>query len=427
MEQQNQPKSEMKETSDFFSKELTAEERNLYNRQFRLDGWDQRILKNSRVLIVGVGGLGCEIAKNLAMLGVGHLDLVDLDVIEHSNLNRQVLFVDAPIAQPKAIAAAKMLKKINPNITIKGYHSSLEQLPPVLFKKADVIIGGLDSKQARINLNTQAIRFKKPLVDGGVNQFNGHVYTIFPYENACYECYPTSSTESDEMAACTVVGIPRKRIHCLFKATMAFEEKFGREANAQSIEDVLFIQTYTNEMAEKYGFKPLFKQKEIIDVIDHHEPGIITINAVIASLQSQETLKILFNLRGNTAIGKATQQYIIYNGMTARFYYIDKPRNPECAQCGDHVLRETFYLRKNQPLSVIISALQMKGYTQDEEMEPILTVPDFDTLRVLDLDETAKANRLHSLSLLTLSGFKEGDIYVTIRIFKAKKKNHEKH
>ncbi|WP_457556572.1 HesA/MoeB/ThiF family protein [Candidatus Harpocratesius sp.] len=412
--------------SNFFSKELTEEERLLYNRQFRLDGWDQRILKDSRVLIAGIGGLGCEIAKNLAMLGVGHLDLVDLDVIEHSNLNRQILFIEAPIAQPKAIAAAKMLQKINPNIIIKGYHSSLEQLPPILFKKADVIVGGLDSKQARINLNLQAIRFKKPLVDGGVNQFNGHVYTTFPYENACYECYPTSSTESDEMAACTVVGIPRKRIHCLFKAIMFFEEKFKREPNAQFKEDVLNIQQYTNDMAEKYGFKPLFQEKEIINIIDHHEPGIITINAVIASIQSQETLKILYNLRGNIAIGQASKQYLIYNGMTGKFYSFDKPRNPRCSQCGDNIVRETFYLKPDQPLKTIISALQMKEYTLDEEMEPILTIPDFDTLRVLDLDKTAKENKLHSLSLLTLSGFKEGDIYVTIRLFKdkVKKKSH---
>ena len=407
--------------SDFFSNDLSEQERQLYDRQFRLDGWDQRILKNSRVLLAGVGGLGCEIAKNLTMLGVGHIDLVDLDVVEHSNLNRQILFVDAPMAQPKAVAAATMLRKINPNISIKAYHSTLEQLPPILFKKADVIIGGLDSKQARINLNTQAIRFNKPLVDGGVSQFNGHVYTIFPNENACYECHPTSSTESDEMAACTVVGIPRKRIHCLFKATMAFEEQYSREANAQSLEDVLYLQIYANELAEKFGFNPPYTQKEIVNIVDHHEPGIITINAVIASLQSQEVLKILYNLKGNNAIGLASKQYIIYNGMTARFYYIDRPRNPECLQCGDHVMREMFYLRKDQPLSTIISALQMKGYTLDEEMEPILTIPGFDTLRILNLEKNAKANQLHSLSLLTLSGFSEGDVYVTIRIFKEKK------
>lgn len=79
------------EDPDFFNKELSDKERSLYDRQFRLDGWNQKILKNSRILVAGVGGLGCEIAKNLAMVGVGHIYLVDLDIIEHSNLNRQIL------------------------------------------------------------------------------------------------------------------------------------------------------------------------------------------------------------------------------------------------------------------------------------------------------------------------------------------------
>ena len=70
-------------SSDFFGRGLTSEERNLYDRQFRLEGWSQKLVKNTRVLIVGVGGLDCETAKNLAMLGIGHLDLVDLDIIEH--------------------------------------------------------------------------------------------------------------------------------------------------------------------------------------------------------------------------------------------------------------------------------------------------------------------------------------------------------
>ena len=404
--------------SDFFSKDLSAKERQLYDRQFRLKGWNQRILKNSRVLIVGIGGLGCEIAKNLAMLGVGHIDLVDLDIIEHSNLNRQILFMNADIAKPKAIAAVEMLQKVNPNIVLKGYHTSLENLPPVLYKKADVIVGGLDSKNARTNLNLQAVRFKKPLVDGGVNGYHGHIYTIFPYENACYECHPTSSTESDEMAACTVVGVPRKRVHCLFKATMAFEEKFSTDPNPVDINDVNFLKSFANNLVDKFNFKPQFTVKEIINIIDHHEPGIITINAVIASIQSQEILKILNYLKGNSALGIPSKEYIIYNGMTEKFYYLTKPRNPECLQCGDNVIREELYIRKDQKLQCIIDALKMKGYKQDEEMEPILTVPEFDSLRELDLEKNAKENKIRSLSLISLSGFQEGEIFVTIRLFK---------
>ena len=105
--------------SDFFTNGLSVEEKDLYDRQFRLEGWSQKLVKNSRVLIAGVGGLGCEIAKNLAMLGIGHLDLVDLDIIEHSNLNRQILFVGAKMGEPKAIVAARKLKEINPKLLLK--------------------------------------------------------------------------------------------------------------------------------------------------------------------------------------------------------------------------------------------------------------------------------------------------------------------
>ena len=107
--------------------------------------------------------------------------------------------------------------------------------------------------------------------------------------------------------------------------------------------------------------------------------------------------------------------------MTARFYYLKKPRNPDCLQCGYNIIREEFFLNRDQPLSTLISALKMKGFHLDEEMEPIITVPDFDSLRMLNLEKSARNNKLHNLSLLTISGFEEGDIYATIKIMKKKK------
>ena len=404
----------MEDDSDFFSKELTEIERDLYDRQFRLEGWSQKIIKSSRVLIAGIGGLGCEIAKNLVMVGVGHLDLVDLDIIEHSNLNRQVLFTDAKIGEAKATAATRKLKQINPNITIRGYHSSLERLDPSLYKFADVIIGGLDSMNARLNLNAQSVRFTKPFIDGGVSGYHGHVYTIFPYENACYECNPLFFGESDEMAACTVVGIPRKRIHCVFKGNMAFQEKFERIPNPKNIKDIEFIQEIANELATKHNFLPLFSKTDIVKIIDRHDPGIVTINAVIASFQSHETIKLLHWLRGNNALGKPLKTYTIYNGMTMKFYSIEKKKNPVCIQCGDQVKHFDVKIHQESPCIQIIYALENQGYTLDPNMDPTLTILDFNNVKEIDLNLTPKQNKLRNLELITAAGFKGGEIFVNL-------------
>jgi molybdopterin/thiamine biosynthesis adenylyltransferase len=407
-----------KKESNFFSKDLTVEERNLYDRQFRLDGWNQKILKESKVLIVGVGGLGCEIAKNLAMVGVGNIYLVDIDTIEHSNLNRQFLFVNAEMGESKAKVAARELKKINPTINIKGFHTSLEQLQPRAYKYVDLIIGGLDSVNARLNLNAQAVRFKKPLIDGGVSQYNGHIYTTFPYENACYECYAVAPQDMNDMNACTVVGNPRKRIHCLLKAQMSFLDEFGRDPNAKSEKEIQYIQLLANDMVEKHNFPPIFEKNEIVKLIDQHEPGIITINSIIASLQSHEAIKVLNYLKGNKGLGIPNKQYVIYNGMTLKFYYLDKTKNPKCPQCGESVKREEIEVNLTDMSQNIIDTLISRGYHEDPEMVPILTVQGFDSIIDIDLEETIKENRLRNLELITVAGFTEGEMYITLKVKK---------
>lgn len=402
--------------SDFFAKDLSVVERDLYDRQFRLEGWSQNLVKNSRVLIVGVGGLGCETAKNLAMLGVGRLDLIDLDIIEHSNLNRQVLFTGAKIGEPKAVVAARKLTEINPNIIIKGYHTSLERLNPALYQAADVVVGGLDSMNARLNLNVQCIRFKKPLVDGGVSGYHGHVYTIFPYQNACYECNPLPIGEDDEMAACTVVGVPRKRIHCVFKGDMAFREKYDRDPNPKDVNDIKFIQKFTNELVNKHNFLPEYTKDDIVKIIDRHDPGIITINAVIAALQSHETTKILHWKKGHKGLGEPIRSYMIFNAITMKFYHIAKQRNPECSQCGKHVRRVSIKLRSQSPCINIIKILKKNGFKLDPDSEPILTLLDFNDVKIVDLEKNSIENGLRNYELMTAAGFKDGEIFVTLKI-----------
>ena len=406
----------LKKSSDFFSKDLTSEERNLYDRQFRLEGWSQKLVKNSRVLMIGVGGLGCEIAKNLAMLGVGHIDLVDLDIIEHSNLNRQILFAGAKLGEPKATVAAKKLTEINPNIIIKGYHTSLERLHPALYQAADVVVGGLDSMNARLNLNAQCMRFRKPLVDGGILGYHGHVYTVFPYKNACYECNPLPIGESDEMAACTVVGVPRKRIHCVFKGDMAFKEEFDRDPNPKNINDMKFIQKIANELVNKHNFLPEYTEDDVVKIIDRHDPGIITINAVISALQSHEVVKILHWKKGHKGLGKPIKSYVIFNAITMMFYHIEKKRNPECSQCGNNVRRFVVKLKASSPCINIIKTLEKHGFKLDPDLEPVITLLDFNDIKMIDLEQNPIKNGLRNYEFMTAAGFIDGEIFVTLKL-----------
>ncbi len=406
----------MDKDSDFFARDLSTDERDLYDRQFRLEGWSQKLVKNSRVLMVGVGGLGCEIAKNLAMLGVGQIDLIDLDIIEHSNLNRQVLFIGAKLGEPKAVVAARKLKEINPNIIINGYHTSLERLNPALYLAADVIVGGLDSMNARLNLNAQCIRFKKPLVDGGVSGYHGHVYTIFPYKNACYECNPLPVAENDEMAACTVVGIPRKRIHCVFKGDMAFKEKLDRDPNPKDVNDIKFIQKVANELVNKHNFHPEYTKDDIVKIIDRHDPGIITINAVISALQSHEVIKILHFNKGHRGLGEPIKDYVIFNAITMKFYHIEKKRNPECSQCSKNVRRVSIKINPRSPCLNIIKILKKNGFKLDPDSEPILTLLDFNDIRIIDLEKNPIENGLRNYEFITIAGFEGEEIFVTLKL-----------
>jgi len=189
-----------------------------------------------------------------------------------------------------------------------------------------------------------------------------------------------------------------------------------REPDPKSIEDVNFIQKEANNLAQKHNFLPLFSKGDIIKIIDRHDPGIITINSIISALQSHETIKVLHWMRGNRALGEPIKSYIIFNGMTMKFYPIEKKRNLECLQCGDQVRRVSIDINQNARCENIINKLSEMGFSIDQEMEPTLTLMDFNDINVVDLDLTPIENDLRNLELITAVGFVGGEIFITLNI-----------
>ncbi|MFX0186716.1 MAG: ThiF family adenylyltransferase [Candidatus Hodarchaeota archaeon] len=152
----------------------------MFARQTLIEGWDQEILNKGCLMIVGVGALGCEIAKDFALMGIKKLILVDLDTIETSNLSRQMLFRPGDEGRPKAEVAAERLKEMNPFLQVDYYFEKLQKLPMSVYEEADVVVMALDNFNARLDLNKISLRLKKPVVEGGTVGFEGHVQIIIP-------------------------------------------------------------------------------------------------------------------------------------------------------------------------------------------------------------------------------------------------------
>lgn len=165
-------------------------------------------LSESKVLIVGAGGLGSPAALALAAAGVGTLGVVDSDCVEASNLNRQVLHAASRIGMPKAESAKISLEKINPQITVNTYGEYLSRENAAeIIEKYDLVILAVDNIQTRYLLNDACYFMKKPLVEAGVLRFDGTATTIIPHEGHCYRClYQNISTGVMSCAKTGVLG-----------------------------------------------------------------------------------------------------------------------------------------------------------------------------------------------------------------------------
>jgi len=190
--------------------DLSEKELDRYSRQVMLEeiGYQGQLkLKQSKVCVVGVGGLGNPIVTRLAAMGVGTLRIVDRDVIELSNLHRQTMFNEDDVGQVKVETAAKKLRKLNPDIVVEELPISINDYTALdVVDGCDVVVDALDSVDARYALNKACIEKKIPFVTGAAVGVTGQSFTILPKESACYHClFP--SLDEDSMPTCSIEGV----------------------------------------------------------------------------------------------------------------------------------------------------------------------------------------------------------------------------
>ena len=193
------------EVSDLSEKELDRYSRQVMLQEIGYQG--QLKLKQARVCVVGVGGLGNPITIRLAAMGVGKIRIVDRDVIELSNLHRQTMFNEDDVGQVKVETAAKKLRKLNDDIIIEELPVSINDYTALdAVDGCDVVIDALDSVNARYSLNRACIEKKIPFVTGAAVGVTGQTFTIVPNESACYYClFP--ALDEDSMPTCSIEGV----------------------------------------------------------------------------------------------------------------------------------------------------------------------------------------------------------------------------
>jgi molybdopterin/thiamine biosynthesis adenylyltransferase len=240
--------------------------------RFRLIGWwDQEKIRSARVLVIGAGALGNEILKNLALLGFGNIVVVDMDVIDATNLSRSILYRSTDVGKRKADVAAKSTRDIFPEASVHPINANVVHgLGLGLFAWADVVLAGLDNREARLWINRACWKMNRPWVDGAIEGINGVARAFLPGTPPCYEC---TLGETDW-------EILNRRMSC----------------------NLLLLE---NDTEGKVATTP-------------------TISSIIAGLQVQEAIKLLHGLP--VLAGKG----FIFEGLNHTSYRVEYTENADC-------------------------------------------------------------------------------------------------
>jgi molybdopterin-synthase adenylyltransferase len=182
--------------------ELTPEELLRYNRQIiipEIGEEGQRMLKQSRVFVAGIGGLGSISSYYLAAAGIGYLKIIDRDKVDYSNLNRQIIHWTTDINEWKSVSGSRKLKSLNPHCTIEAIQAEITEANcEELVGNCSVIVDAMDNMKTRRILNVVSVRKRIPYIYGGVHQLDGMATTLIPGETPCLEClFPGDRPETN--------------------------------------------------------------------------------------------------------------------------------------------------------------------------------------------------------------------------------------
>jgi len=300
-----------------------------------------------KVLVIGAGGLGCELLKNLALMGFKNISVIDMDTIDLSNLNRQFLFRQKDVGRFKAEVAAEVINQRVPGCRVTPHNCKIQDFDCDFYQDFHIVVCGLDSIVARRWINGMLLSLLDwdedtgevdkttivPLVDGGTEGFKGNVRVIYPGMTACIDCTLDLFPPQVNFPLCTIAHTPRLPEHCVEYARILLwpkEKPFGDETviDGDDPTHISWIFERARERAEEYGIQGV-TYRLTQGVVKHIIPAVASTNAVIAAACTTEVFKVV------TSSFAPLNNYMVFNDTDGVYTYVyEQERNENCLACS---------------------------------------------------------------------------------------------
>lgn len=321
------------------------------------------------ILVIGAGGLGCEILKNLALSGFRNIDVIDMDTIDISNLNRQFLFRQSDVGNSKAIAAAAFINKRVPGAKVTPHFKKIQDFSEDFYRGFNLVIAGLDSIEARRWINGLLVNMVVtgpegidpdtiiPMIDGGTEGFKGQARVILPRITSCFECSLEAFPPQVTFPLCTIASTPRLPEHCIqWASIIAWPDKelqtafpVGTKIDTDNPDHMTWLYEAAKKRAEAHKIQGV-TYKLTQGVVKNIIPAIASTNAIIAAACCNEAFKICTNTSGSL------NNYMMYNGVNGVYTYtFEYEQKDNCAVCGSNVF--VYEISKEAKLQTLIDSL----------------------------------------------------------------------